>query len=57
MPPAVSAVRGRRRRWPLWRQCGLRPTACLPEGFTETIESLALEEDLGVALGQQGVEA
>ena len=41
--------RCRNRRWP-------RHTPYLRQGFTKTIESLALEEDLDEALGQQGVD-
>jgi hypothetical protein len=32
-------------------------TPCLRQGLTEAIESLALEENLGVALGQLGTES
>jgi hypothetical protein len=37
--------------------CPLRRTPSLRQSLTETSESLALEENRGVALGQQGAEA
>jgi hypothetical protein len=55
--PAVSGVWGRCRRWSSLQPRCPRRTPCLRQGRTRTIESLALEGNLGVALDHPATES